>query len=141
MGRPQPRSKQPLESVKLKSKHPEKRFQKEIFEVEVPSKKGVDVWVERPLEFKEHSIEIGDISVPVYALTKVKLFFTRTQSGCLKFKLTLDKEDIYCAINHTKGGSMLLDSYYHIFAKVVSLKLQLMGRKAGKTERSTPGLA
>ena len=79
----------------------------------------------------------------MYQLSKVKLFFTRTQSGCLKFKLSQgkDQEEIMCAIDHTKGGSFLLDSYYHIFAKIVTLKLQLMGRKMTKSPKSDGGLS
>ena len=48
-----------MEKAKLKEGNKAKSFQKEVFEVELPSKKGVNIWVERSLEFKEHSIEIG----------------------------------------------------------------------------------
>lgn len=58
------------------------------------------------------------------------MLLQRTQSGCLKLKVTSRNVDIFFAVNPFKlQESHFLDHYYFIFAKIVSMKLQLMGRK------------
>lgn len=79
--------------------------------------------------------------MPLYDITKTKLFFSKTQSGCLKMKVTYkDDEDIYFAVNPKQINEYFLDHYYYIFAKIISLKLQLMGRKQNTQIKAKLGL-
>jgi len=89
----------------------------------------MNVWIEQYLEFKLNSIELNERSFPIYELNKIKLLFTRTQSGRLKLKAIFKDQEIYFAINHKKLNDSCLDHYYFIFAKMVMIKLQLMGKK------------
>ena len=56
-------------------------------------------------------------------------------------KITCQKEDIFFAIDHKKLNELCLDHYYYIFAKIVSLKLQLMGKRFSPELRQKLGLS
>jgi hypothetical protein len=71
-------------------------------------------------------------------LTKIKLFFIRTPNGNYKMKVTFKVEDIFFAVDHKKLNELCLDHYYYFFAKIVTLKLQIMGKK--NTQNSKPKL-
>jgi hypothetical protein len=77
----------------------------------------------------------------LYNITKAKLLFIRTQAGNFKMKITCQKEDIFFAIDHKKLNELCLDHYYYIFAKIVSLKLQLMGKRLSPELRPKLGLS
>lgn len=65
-----------------------------------------------------------------------------TQTGSFKIKLTVKEEDIYLAVNSKKKNDIhFLDQYYYVFAKIVTLKLQLMGRKPVSSPRIKSGLS
>lgn len=69
-------------------------------------------------------------------MSKVKLLFTRTQSGCLKMKVNNREEEVFFAVNHKKINDACLDHYYYIFARIVALKLQLMGKRPYPQQKS-----
>ena len=55
---------------------------------------------------------------------------TETISGKKKMKICLKDEEIYLAAGTNKFAyNQYLDHYYFIFAKIITLKLNLMGRK------------
>lgn len=102
---------------------------RERYEVEVPSGK-FNIWVERWLEIRENALSLADRNLPLYDITKAKMIVEPTQAGSLKVKLTLAKEEVFLAAHPKKmQEGYFLDQYYFIFARIVSLKLQLMGRK------------
>ena len=80
-------------------------------------------------------MEIGERSVVLYDITKIKLFFIRTLNGNYKLKVTCKDEDIFFAVDHKKLNELCLDHYYYLFAKIVTLKLQIMGKKPCYQER------
>jgi hypothetical protein len=53
-------------------------------------------------------------------------------------KVTFKVEDIFFAVDHKKLNELCLDHYYYFFAKIVTLKLQIMGKK--NTQNSKPKL-
>ena len=57
-------------------------------------------------------------------------------------KLTLSKEEeVFLAVNPKRINEVhYLDQYYFIFAKIISLKLQLMGRRPSPISRVREGL-
>lgn len=52
----------------------------------------------------------------------------RTPNGNCKMKVCCKDEDIFFAVDHKKLHELCLDHYYYLFAKIITLKLQLMGR-------------
>lgn len=111
------------QSVRLRMEAGERRRGLERFEVEVPSRKGINIWLEKVLQFRAQTIEIGDRSIPIYDLAKVKLFFVRTPNGACKMKVCCRDEDVFFAVDHKKLHELCLDHYYYIFAKIVTVKL------------------
>lgn len=65
----------------------------------------------------------------MYDVTKTKLLFNRTPNGNYKMKITYKEEDLFCGVDHKKLNELCLDHYYYLFAKIVSMKLHLMGKK------------
>jgi hypothetical protein len=72
----------------------------------------------------------------------VKLLFAPTPTGCLRLKLTLaDEEEVLLAVNSKRINALhFLDQSYFIFAKLVALKLQLMGRRPQPISRVRAGI-
>ncbi len=66
-----------------------------------------------------------------------------TQTGSFKIKVTIkEEEDVYLAVNPKKKNDLhFLDQYYYVFARIVTLKLQLMGRKPVNNPRIKSGLS
>lgn len=59
-----------------------------------------------------------------------------THSGKKKMKISLKDEQIFIAASHNKfAESQYLDHYYFIFAKIITLKLNLMGRKSNPSQK------
>jgi hypothetical protein len=55
-------------------------------------------------------------------------------------KLTVGKEEVFFAASHRKvNETHFLDMYYFLFARVVALKLQIMGRKPIEPQRGKTG--
>jgi hypothetical protein len=85
---------------------------------------------------------LGERTIPIYDISKVKLIIQPTQTGSFKIKLTVKEEDIFLAVNSKKMNDLhFLDQYYFVFAKIVSLKLQLMGKKALPPARVKEGIS
>jgi hypothetical protein len=84
---------------------------------------------------------LAERNIPIYDLNKIKLFFTRTQTGCYKLKITHKDEDLHFAVNHKHINELCLDHYYYLFARIVTLKLQLMGKKVNAQTRPKLGLS
>ena len=51
-----------------------------------------------------------------------------------------DDEDFFFAVNPKQINELFLDHYYYIFARIVTLKLQLMGRKLNTQAKPKLGL-
>ena len=72
---------------------------------------------------------------------KVKLILDPTPSGNFRIKLTLPKEEVFLAVSAKRINEVhYLDQYYFVFARIISLKLQLMGRRANPISRVREGL-
>lgn len=128
--------------MRLKDKHSEKKEARERYEVEIPSKKGANIWIERWLEFKENSVQIGERVIPIYDISKAKMIIHPTPTGSLKIKLTVKEEEVFLAASPKKMNDLhYLDQYYFIFAKIVTLKLQLMGKKPVPVSRIKSGIS
>lgn len=99
--------------------------------METLSSRGNNIWTEQTLEFRENSLALGNRTLPLYDINKIKMIFEPTQTGCYRVKLTVGKEEVFFAASHRKMNEVhFLDMYYFLFAKVIALKLQIMGRKA-----------
>jgi hypothetical protein len=87
-------------------------------------------------------LELADRSIPIYDIGKIKFIFDPTPSGSFRIKLTLPKEEeVFLAVNAKRINEVhYLDQYYFIFAKIISLKLQLMGRRPNPISRVREGL-
>lgn len=126
-----------LATVRLKDK---KEGVRERYEVEAPSSKGNNIWTERWLEFRENSLALGDRTLPLYDVSKAKMIFEATQTGSLKVKLTVGKEEVFLAASPKKmSETHFLDQYYFIFARIIALKLQIMGRRPVEAGRARVG--
>ena len=55
-------------------------------------------------------------------------------------KLTYKEEDVHFAVDHKKLHDLCLDHYYYIFAKIISLKFQLMGKNINNSTSNRPEL-
>jgi hypothetical protein len=90
----------------------------------------MNIWTERWLELRENSLLLGERTLPLYDINKAKMIIEPTQSGSLKIKLTLGKEEVFLAASPKRMDEMhFVSHYYLIFARIVALKLQIMGRK------------
>lgn len=56
-------------------------------------------------------------------------------------KISNQKEDIFFAVDHKKLNELCLDHYYYLFAKIVTLKLQLMGKRSFSEVKPKLGLS
>ena len=74
---------------------------------------------------------MADRIIPLEHISKIRIVaYPLTPSGSQRLKLTLaSKEDLFLAVNPKRlNESHYLGMAYFLFAKLVSMKLQLMGR-------------
>jgi hypothetical protein len=66
-----------------------------------------------------------------------------TPSGSLRIKLTLaDAEEVFLAVNGKRINEVhFLDQYYFVFARLITLKLQIMGRRPQPISRVREGVS
>jgi hypothetical protein len=86
-------------------------------------------------------MELGLKNIPIYDITKIKMMIQPTQAGNYKIKLTVKEENVYLAVNKKMNDTYFLDQLYFIFAKIIMLKLQLMGRKTVEARRVKTGIS
>lgn len=71
------------------------------------------------------------------------MIFQLTQTGNYRIKLTLkEEEEVFIAVSPKKINELFfLDQFYFIFAKILSIKLQIMGKKINNVSRMKSGLS
>jgi hypothetical protein len=108
--------------------------------VMLSSKKGVDVWLEEVATLTDKLIVLPGFECPFYDLNKLKLIFTDIGDRCFKLKLTRKSDEFIFGASNQKTHRDVPTVFY-IFAKVISAKLSMMGRKTlGLLELSSVGV-
>ncbi len=71
----------------------------------------------------------------MYDINKLKLPFTYTPTGAVKMKITAKNEDNYLAVDNKRINDYCLDHAYFIFARIITSKILLMGKKIPQTKQ------
>jgi hypothetical protein len=99
----------------------------ETLEVLINSKKGVDIWIDEVLKFKEKTVQINGTECSYYEINKIKIIFANVVEDSFRVKISWGSEETLFAASRSKCHFELPKALY-VFAKVITEKLEIMNR-------------